>query len=69
MNLTDFEVTPPYVVFRTVQREAAKLGVGVLSSEFVGLVPKQALAGHHDLRLAGFNENRILENRLKALRE
>jgi glutamate formiminotransferase len=68
MNLTDYERTPPRVVFDRIVSEAAHDGVEVLESELVGLIPAAALshttASH--LRLRDFSENRILENRLRA---
>jgi glutamate formiminotransferase len=68
MNLTDYERTPPHVVFDRIVSEAARDGVEVLESELVGLIPAAALAqttAAH-LRLRDFSENRILENRLRA---
>ena len=41
MNLTDFEQTPIHRVFEFVKREAARYGVMPVSSEIVGLIPKQ----------------------------
>ena len=47
---------------------AAQLGVSVLESEIVGLVPEAALAGIDpaDLRLPNFSSGQILEHRLAA---
>ena len=69
MNLTDFEITPPHVVLEAVQREAALLGVGVASSELVGLVPRKAIemAAGFDLKIEGFHDGLILENRIAEL--
>ncbi len=66
MNLTNFEATPIFRVFDMVVREAERFGVGVASSEIVGLVPQQALNACADyyLRLENFSTNQILENRL-----
>lgn len=66
MNLTDFDVTPPWRAFAAVREEAAQLGVGVAGAEFVGLVPRKALECPPGitLPLAGFDESRILEVRL-----
>jgi glutamate formiminotransferase len=66
MNLTNYERTPIEVVFDRVVAEAARAGVEVLESEIVGLVPAAALTGTtpSHLRLRGFSENQILENRL-----
>lgn len=68
MNLTDYERTPPDVVFNRIVSEAARDGVEVVESELIGLIPAAALArttAAH-LRLRDFSENRILENRLRA---
>lgn len=66
MNLTDYSRTPPAVAFAAVQREALALGVEVLESELIGLIPQGALAGTsaHALRLTGFTDDQILEVRL-----
>lgn len=66
MNLTDFTVTPPAVVFRAVEQAAARAGVRVRESELIGLIPRAAL---HDttadaLRLTGFRDDQILEERI-----
>ncbi len=68
MNLTNFEGTPIFRAYEMVAREAERFGVKVASSEIVGLVPQKALnaCADHYLRLEGFSENQILENRLEA---
>ncbi len=69
MNLTDFEQTPIHRVFEFVKREAARYGVAPVSSEIVGLIPKQALeqAAEWFLRVENFDSSLILENRLSAV--
>lgn len=66
MNLTDYSRTPPATAFAAVQREAQALGVEVLESELIGLIPQAALAGTsaQALRLVGFTDDQILEVRL-----
>lgn len=66
MNLTDYTVTPPAVVFAAVQREAARYGVAVRESELIGLIPQAALSGTSAaaLQLAGFRDDQVLEVRL-----
>jgi glutamate formiminotransferase len=66
MNLTDFEVTPPWRAFQAVAEEAARMGVAVAGAEFVGLAPRKALESPPGaaLPLAGFDPSRILEARL-----
>src|ERR1700723_569383 len=68
MNLTDFEQTPVHRVFELVKREAARYGVTPISSEIVGLIPKQALeqAAEWFLQVENFDSSLILENRLAA---
>jgi glutamate formiminotransferase len=69
MNLTDFEQTPVHRVFEAVKREAARYGVIPVSSEIVGLIPKQALeqAAEWFLQVENFDSSLILENRLAAV--
>ena len=69
MNLTDFEQTPIQRVFELVKSEAARHGVGVVSSEIVGLIPKKALesAAEWFLQVEHFDSSMILENRLSAV--
>jgi glutamate formiminotransferase len=43
INLVNFHVTPPHIVFEEVKTEAARLGVKATGSELVGLIPKEAL--------------------------
>jgi glutamate formiminotransferase len=68
MNLTNYERTPIHVAFDRVVAEAAKDGVEVLESEIIGLIPAAALAGTSStyLRLPGFSNDQILEDRLKV---
>ena len=58
-----------YRVFEYVKREAARYGVVPLSSEIVGLIPKQALeqAAEWFLQVENFDSSLILENRLAAV--
>lgn len=69
MNLTDFEQTPIHRVFEFVKREAARYGVMPVSSEIIGLLPKQALeqAAEWFLQMENFDTSLILENRLAAI--
>jgi len=43
VNLTNYRITPPHILFEEVKKEAAALDVGVAGSEIVGLVPLEAL--------------------------
>jgi len=69
MNLTDTDLTPMARVFEFVKREAQRYGVGVQSSEIVGLVPKRALenAAEWFLQVENFDASMILENRLASI--
>lgn len=71
MNLTDYETTSIKAVFDTVVKEAAELGVGVVGSEIVGLVPRRALEGAtpQDLKVENFHPEMIFESRLKRVVE
>ena len=66
MNLTDYEQTPVDLVFETVRREAERFGVGVGSSEIVGLIPQRALdqTAEFFLRVENFKSGMVLENRI-----
>lgn len=63
MNLTDYRVTPLPVVVDAVRRESARLGVEVLESELVGLVPSAALGGRapRELGLVDWHDDRRLD--------
>ena len=65
MNITEPDLTPLPLVFDEVSRLAAGLGVEVVASELVGLVPRAALgANPRRLRIVGFHDRMILEERL-----
>jgi glutamate formiminotransferase len=69
MNLTDFERTPLGPVYEAVREEAEALGVGIVESEIIGLVPRKAIEGLTADYLKVENlESRILENRLAEVR-
>ncbi|MBC7186244.1 MAG: glutamate formimidoyltransferase [Calditrichaeota bacterium] len=55
INLVNYKVTPPHVVFDEVCREAELLGLRVTGSELVGLIPLEALlmAGRYYLQKQG----------------
>ena len=68
MNLTNYERTPIQSAFDAVTREAEAVGVPVVDSELIGLIPAAALAGTTPahLKLEGFSSQQILETRLAA---
>lgn len=43
INLTNYKVTPPHIVFEEVSRQAGDLKVGTAGSELVGLIPLEAM--------------------------
>ncbi|MDJ0766206.1 MAG: glutamate formimidoyltransferase [Myxococcota bacterium] len=55
MNLTDYRVTPPHVVFDKVNELAWEMGIRVTGSELVGLIPRAAMleAGRYYLAQQG----------------
>jgi glutamate formiminotransferase len=71
MNLTSYERTNLHEAFEAVRREAARLGVEVIASEIVGLVPQAALfaAAAHFLQLENYSPELVLENRIAAALE
>lgn len=66
MNLTNYEQTPMRMVFDAVKRQAKGLGVSVLESELIGLVPAAALTEDtaRHIQLAHFRPEQVIENRL-----
>lgn len=66
MNLVDFTQTSVQVAFEAVKEKAAHLGVGILESEVVGLIPLDAIAdvARNYLRLREFTREQILETHL-----
>ena len=68
MNMTNYKGTPLYMAFENVKMLAERYGVPVIGSEIVGLVPQEALVqvAEHYLRLTGFSQDQILENKLFA---
>lgn len=64
MNLTDFSQTPIHQAVEMIRREAARYGVGIESSELIGLIPQEALveAAVWYLQLNNFNPRMVLEN-------
>jgi len=66
MNLTNTSGTPIAIVVESIRREAARYGVGVHSTELVGLLPQKALvdAAVWYLQLDQFDDSQIVENKL-----
>jgi len=55
INLTDYKITPPHIVFEEIRRIASAKGLRVTGSELVGLIPREALlmAGRFYLQQQG----------------
>jgi glutamate formiminotransferase/formiminotetrahydrofolate cyclodeaminase len=55
INLTNYKITPPHLVFDECSKIAEELGARVTGSELVGLIPLEAmvLAGRHYLKKQG----------------
>jgi glutamate formiminotransferase/formiminotetrahydrofolate cyclodeaminase len=66
MNLTDYRRTSLPTVIEAVRREAERLGVGILHSELVGLIPQQAMidTAATALGLEAFEPRQVLETRM-----
>ena len=66
MNLTNFAEIPLDELYATVEREAASQGTRIAESELIGFIPRQAFeqAPAFFRRIRGFDESRIIENRL-----
>jgi len=69
LNLTDYRVASPLQVFDRVAAEAASRGVGIHSSERIGLFPRAALDGRDTerLKLENPDPHGCLEDRLRRL--
>jgi glutamate formiminotransferase len=66
MNLTSYEETNLHQAFEAVRREAERLGVEIVGSEIVGLVPQAALdrTAEYFLKLENYSPDLVLENRI-----
>ena len=64
MNLTNYRVTSVRDAYEVVKREAAKRGVGVLESELIGCLPREALTEGEaeELNICGFCRERFIES-------
>ena len=64
MNLTIPELTPLPAIFDYVRSCASDLGIRILESEIIGLIPRSALAGEEPERIlwTDFKPRQILEN-------
>ena len=55
LNLTNYKITPPHVVFEEIRKLANRKGLRVTGSEIVGLIPLEAIlmAGRYYLKTQG----------------
>jgi len=55
INLTNYKITPPHVVFEEIRKLANQMGLRVTGSEIVGLIPLEAMlmAGNYFLAAQG----------------
>lgn len=67
MNLLDIDVVDPQKAFDVVARLARECGTNVIKSEFVGLVPEQAVSKSTEasLRLASRLDDHLLEPKVQ----
>jgi glutamate formiminotransferase len=68
MNLTNFAEIPLDTLYAVIQEEAARNGTSIAESELIGFVPQSAFEKSPEFfrRTRGFEESRIIENRLKS---
>ena len=66
MNLTNFAEIPLDELYAAVESEARRLGTRITESELIGFIPRQAFeqAPSFFSRIRGFDESRIIEDRL-----
>lgn len=67
LNIVNYEVTGVTQAYDAVRREAERVGVEILSTELVGLIPEKALDrdAEYFQKLENFSEDKILEHRLR----
>ncbi|HKO98760.1 MAG TPA: glutamate formimidoyltransferase [Pyrinomonadaceae bacterium] len=70
MNLVNYEATGMAQAYNAVRDAASRLGVEIVGTEIVGLVPEKALDRNAEYfqKLENLSEEKILENRIKACR-
>ena len=69
MNLVNYEGTGMEAAYSAVKREADALGIEIVSTEIVGLVPEKALDinAEYFSKLESFAGDKVLENRIEKL--
>jgi glutamate formiminotransferase len=68
MNLVNYEATGMTQAYTAVRDEAQRLGVEIVSTEIVGLIPENALDrdAEYFQKLENFSEDKIFERRLQV---
>jgi glutamate formiminotransferase/formiminotetrahydrofolate cyclodeaminase len=68
INFTNYQISPPHLVFDETIKEAEQIGLRVTGSELVGLIPKEAmlLAGRHYIKKQGKSPGIPEEELIKA---
>ncbi len=68
MNLVDYRITSPAAALEAISMMAAEHGASVTESEFVGLVPRDAIlkTAAESLRIKEFREDCLIETRIEA---
>ena len=68
MNLVNYEATGMTQAYNAVKDETTRLGIEIVGTEIVGLVPEKALDRNAEYfrKLENLSEDKILENRLRA---
>ncbi len=63
MSISDFEKTPLYRVFETLEIECARHNIPIIGSEFCGMTPVRALIGvaEYYLKVDNLTDDRVLE--------
>ncbi|MFA5794170.1 MAG: glutamate formimidoyltransferase [Candidatus Brocadiia bacterium] len=69
MNLTNYKVSSPKMVFDRIKQLAGESGAKILESELIGLAPQETFQGTspQELKIANFSSDQIIENRIKDL--
>jgi glutamate formiminotransferase len=69
MNLTNFAAIPLDELYATIEAEAARRGTAIAESELIGFLPRAAFeqAPVFFRRTRGFDESRIIENKIERL--
>jgi len=62
MNFINYKKTPIFKVFKKIEQETKKLGIKILESELIGMIPKDGFknTSPQKLKLKGFSNKRFL---------